>query len=343
MVPEMRFGKLFCFVALLPVLTGCATNRSREQGRAGVDLPEPEPYVRIFNANSNNVQLQIALRKFVPSRRKFPVIWLVGVSHVGESNYYARIQEHLDAQKLVLFEGIGDHSGPGGFRPQAPSPPDARDAKLSSLQTTMAESLGLVFQLEAIDYNRPTFRNSDLSIQELREIFAGAGQGTQKDGASESFESLLSLMEGGSFFDSILQTGLRLLGTSRKFQALSKLALMDAIDEIGGDPGRVAGLPAEFKELLEVLIEKRNQRVITDLKLDLAEAGKGDSISIFFGTGHMPDMERRLREQLHYWPDGQIWLTAFEVDLAGAGVSAKEREFIHDLVRRGLDQFKPAK
>jgi hypothetical protein len=150
-------------------------------------------------------------------------------------------------------------------------------------------------------------------------------------------------MEGGSFFDTMLQTGLRLLGASRKFQALSKLALMDAIDEIGGDPGRVAGLPTEFKDLLEGLIEKRNQRVITDLSSDMAEVGGGGSISIFFGTGHMPDMERRLREQLHYRPAGDVWLTAFEVNLSSAGVSASERQFIHDLVRRSLDQFKPEK
>ncbi len=206
----------------------------------------------------------------------------------------------------------------------------------------MAESLGLVFQLEAIDYNRPTFRNSDLSIQELRQIFSRAGPGAQK-GGSESFESLLGMMEGGSFFDAILQAGLRFLGASRKFQALSKLALMDAIDEIGGDPGRVGGLPADLKSLLEVLIERRNERVIADLKSDLAEVGKGGSISVFFGTGHMPDMERRLRDELHYRPAGQIWLTAFEVDLARAGVSSKEREFVHDLVHRSLDQFKPAK
>ena len=92
-----------------------------------------------------------------------------------------------------------------------------------------------------------------------------------------------------------------------------------------------------------MLIERRNEKVISDLKLDLAEVGKGGSISIFFGTGHMPDMERRLRKEMHYHPDGQIWLTAFEVDLARAGVSDSEREFVRDRVRRGREQVKSAK
>jgi hypothetical protein len=347
----MRFSHSLILPILLCLFTGCAANHPKEQGRDNA-LSEPEPYVRIYSAGSNEVQLQIALRKFVPSHRKQPVIWLAGVSHLGESNYYARIQEHLDAQQLVLFEGIGDHTGTRAIsqharsRTNPPSADESHDAKLSSLQSTMAESLGLVFQLEAIDYNRPSFRNSDLSIQELRAFFADSAQGGSKGGSksgSESFESLLSMMEGGSFFDTLLQTGLRMLGASQKFQALSKLALMDAIDDIGGDPGRVSGLPEDIKSLLEILIERRNERVIEDLKSDLPEVGRGGSISVFFGTGHMPDMERRLRKELHYRPDGQIWLTAFGVDLDRAGVSEKEREFVNDLVRRGLSQLKPAK
>ena len=343
-------GRLILWCSILSlVATGCATKRPDAE-RSGAISREPEPYVRIYSAGSNDVQLQIALRKFVPAHKRQPVVWLAGVSHLGESNYYAKIQEHLDAQQLVLFEGIGDHSGSRSVQVSMPQPAHgngATDSKLSSLQSTMADSLGLVFQLEAIDYNRPTFRNSDLSIQELREIFASAekeegGNGSLKKGG-ESFESLLSMMEGGSFFDTLLQAGLRILGASRKFQALSKLALMDAIDEIGGDPGRVSGLPDELKSLLQVLIERRNERVISDLKADLREVGRRGSISVFFGTGHMPDMERRLREELHYRPNGEIWLTAFEVDLARAGVTERERQFIHDMVRRGLEQIKPAK
>ncbi len=92
----MRSGKFLCWCALPALLAGCAANRPNKQGREA-SLHEPEPYVRIFSGSSNEVQLQIALRKFVPAHRKQPIIWLAGVSHLGESNYYARIQEHLDA------------------------------------------------------------------------------------------------------------------------------------------------------------------------------------------------------------------------------------------------------
>src|SRR5437899_12329227 len=91
---------------------GCSTvqkNSPRPKPQAPVS---PQPYVRIFQADSNTVQLQIALRKFMPERGRGPAVWLTGVSHLGESNYYAALQRHLDNQTLVLFEGIGEHPAP---------------------------------------------------------------------------------------------------------------------------------------------------------------------------------------------------------------------------------------
>ena len=57
---------------------------------------ETEPYVRISNAESNIIQLQNALRKFLPPGGKGPAVWLMSVSHIGETNYFATIQKHLD-------------------------------------------------------------------------------------------------------------------------------------------------------------------------------------------------------------------------------------------------------
>src|SRR2546426_8250652 len=93
-------------IALTLLVPGCSHMR-----RASVVelASSPEPYVQVIR-ESNVVQLQIAARRFVPARGKGPVIWLTGVSHIGESNYFARLQKHLDAQTVVLFEGISDRS-----------------------------------------------------------------------------------------------------------------------------------------------------------------------------------------------------------------------------------------
>jgi hypothetical protein len=342
----MRSGILFVALGSL-LLAGCSSpgKSGSSLGSPAQPLAEPQPYVRIVNSDSNRVQLQIAARQFVPGHRGEPVVWLTGVSHIGESNYYAAIQAHLDAQTLVLFEGVGaaeqeppsNNSDKDETDKGATTGPAESGGNRGSLQSAMATSLGLVFQLEAIDYQRPNFRNSDLSIAQLRQLMAQAEAGSGKPGASESFEDLLGLMEGNSWFDLLIQAALRFVGANPKLQAFGRLALIDLLGQLQGDPSRLQGMPPELKQLLEVLLERRNEKVIADLKLQLPQIGRRGSIAIFFGTGHMPDLERRLRRDLKYRPVTQIWFTAFEVDLAQSKVSPSERTFIDGLIKWQLE------
>src|SRR5438046_10744134 len=97
------------FISLSLLLSGCATHH---HSTTSVQIPpiSPESYVRISNRDSNIVELQIAIRKFVPPHRHGPIVWLTGVSHIGESNYFYTLQRHLNAQSLLLFQGMGDPS-----------------------------------------------------------------------------------------------------------------------------------------------------------------------------------------------------------------------------------------
>jgi hypothetical protein len=310
---------------------------------------DPEPYVRVSDTDSNLIELQIAVREFVPARGHGPSIWLTGVSHIGDSNYYAALQQHLNARTLVLFEGISANAGrPAEMRaPKTPGTGAGSAAagspsqeEVGGLQSSLASSLGLVFQLTAIDYQRPNFRNCDLSIPELRQLLAEGETATGTPGAGESFEGVLRLMQGGSFLDSVLQVGLRFLGASPKLRALGRLALIDVIGDIQGDFAQLRGLPPEMKQLLQVLLERRNQKVVTELTNELGQMGKGDSIAVFYGTGHMPDLEQRLGRDLHYRPADQQWFTAFSVNLAQSGVSESERQTVRTLIKQQLETLK---
>jgi hypothetical protein len=330
------------------IVGGCSAPGTASSRNSDQALPAPKPYVRISGADSNHVELQIAARQFLPAHRGQPVVWLTGVSHLGDARYYSALQSHLDAQTLVLYEGVGaaeaenaNDSSAGSDTSSSPAvePAEASDSR-GSLQSAMAASLGLVFQLEAIDYRRQNFRNSDLSITQLRQLMSQAETGSGQPGASESFENLLQMMEGNSWFDSLLQFALRFLGANPKFQALGRVALIDLLGQIQGDPSRLQGLPLDMKQLLEVLLQRRNEKVIADLKARLPEIGRHGSIAIFFGTGHMPDMEKRLRAELKYQPAEELWFTAFGVDLAKARITATEREFIDNFVKWQLSEAK---
>lgn len=343
----MRLGVL-SLIAVLWLVPGCsAPERTQARDVAATSLA-PEPYVRIENTDSNLVQLQIAVRKFISPRQQGPVLWLAGVSHLGESNYYAALQKHLDAQTLVLFEGVGGPSDEGPARtagaaasPAAAAPAETSDAgnRASSLQFSLAAALGLEFQLEAIDYRRPNFRHCDLSVGQIRDLIAEQPRVAGQPGAGQSFEGLLKMMEGGSWLDSLLQIGLRFISANPKIQGLAKLALIDTIAEIQGDPSKLEGLPPETKQLLDVLLQKRNQNIVVNLKRELKVLQRRDAVAVFYGTAHMPDLEQRIRQEFRYVPAGQLWLTAFSVNLAQTRITPTERAFLHDLLKSQMEQL----
>jgi hypothetical protein len=167
----------------------------------------------------------------------------------------------------------------------------------------------------------------------------GQGQ-AEGGGAVRSFDALMQLMEGGTWFNTLLQFALKLLGSDPKLQVLSKLALIEALGQMKGDLSQLGGLPPNLKQLLDVLIKERNQKVINDLKEELKKKNGAESIALFYGTGHMPDMEKRLREQLHYEPAGELWFAAISADTRRSGVTPYERQFIHTLIRNQMEQFK---
>lgn len=332
-----------------------ATNRP---GAAALARFTVEPFMRVTNGATGLVELQVAVRKLVPTNGAGPVIWLSGASHIGETNYYALLQKHLDAQALVLFEGIHagrKREGTNGVAREKPAPnstladqPEAaaKPGGRTSLQKDLAESLGLVFQLEAINYTRPNFLNSDLSVKELRELMdkddePAAPDSPKEKRKNEAFEALLKAMEGNSLFGSLLKAGFKLVGSNPKFQAMTKLALIEALGSIRGDLSRMKSLPEDMQRLMEVLIQSRNDAVLKDLRVELKRPTPPASISIFYGAGHMEDLERRLRREFGCRVESDQWLPAFTVDYAKAGLSLIEATLLRTMVQRQMQELLP--
>lgn len=324
----------YSLLALLLVFSGCA---SRPQPPA----TPPQPYMRVARPDADTTRLDIAVRKFTPARGRGPAVWLVGASHIGEAGYYAALNRQLETHTVVLYEGVGEHSRKPGQRTVPPklqrsTPAPARD---DSLQATMATSLGLVFQLQAIDYDRTNFFNSDLSIDQIQALMqapAPRQPGAKAAEPDNAFQDLLKAMDGSSVFGAFVSGLLELIGTSPRLQALTKLALIEAFGAMEGDIARIQGLPPEMKKLLEVLIFERNKAVLADLKHELKRVRPGGSIAIFYGAGHLPDLEMRLREEFHYRPGEERWLPVFSVNVVQAGVSNLELNLLRTFIRSQL-------
>jgi len=329
--PARRKGGTLGLLGLglaLAFATGCRTSSGAREQPLSARTP-PAPYLRITHPRTNVVALQVALRRFVPENRRGPSVWLVGASHLGESNYFAALQAELERAGLVLFEGVGAKGKKVRFEPE----------EHGSVQYTFATSLGLRFQLEAIDYNRPQFTNSDLSIAQLQALMlqdgrAGDGGGAE---ANQEFSQLMEIMEGSSLLGAFVQVGLKFIGFSPKLQAMTKTVLIETLGGLEGDLSQIKGLPPGFQRLLTVIIQERNKVVLADLTAQLRAPGPPATIAIFYGAGHMIDMEKRLRSQLAYRPSTERWLTAMSVDAQAAGLSSAEMDAMRGLVRWQLE------
>lgn len=318
-------------VAALPLLFGCKSPTPAPQqpaAAATIIASNPAPYLRVARPSSNVTELQVAVRQFVPRGRAQPVIWLAGVSHVGESNYYARLQELLDAQDLVLFEGVSDRASRAAGRPAF----ERSEDEAGSLQNTMAESLGLAFQLSSIDYERPHFRNSDLTIEELAQLIAREGPAGKPGKTAREFQNLMELMEGDSLIGAVVGGIMKLIGSSPKLQAMMKLAMIEMLGRFKGDMSQFEGLPPEWQRLIEILLRARNDAVLKDLQAELKKTSPAKTIAIFYGAAHMEDLERRLIGQMNYRPGRELWLPAFSVNLQKAQITPAELDFVQTIV-----------
>lgn len=327
----------FCWTVLAVWVTGLAAGWPAAPPSS---VAEVRPYLRTSRGTNGTVALEVALRRLEPVRGPGPALWLVAVTHLGTSNYYAELQRFLDARPLVLYEAVKREE----------SPPAVREGY--SLQADLARALGLTFQLDAIRYDRPHFRNSDLSLDDLARLFAaptnapaGAPPESRPDtgppaGAVE-FGALVQAMSGEGLFGGLARVGVSLLAASPRLQAATKVAMIETLGQLPNDLTQIGGLPPGLQRLMRVLIEERNEAVVRDARAALARRPPPASLAVFYGAGHMPDLEYRLCRSLGYQPVEDRWLVAFDVDPRAAGVSQFELDLTTRLVRaqlRGLQR-----
>src|SRR2546423_339561 len=116
-------SRVVLLILLWLACSGCASNKSSLVAQTP---SPPEPFVRV-NSSSNRIDLQIAVRQFRPVKARGPSIWLSGVSHIAEPEYYEAIQKHLAERSVVLYEGISARrpaESPRSDRVSQPTPAD---------------------------------------------------------------------------------------------------------------------------------------------------------------------------------------------------------------------------
>ncbi len=265
--------------------------------------------------NDDLVGLQTAIVRYVPAAKikdqktsdqqdtadstDQPFVDLVGAIHVGDKRYYDELNTHFKQYDALLYELVAP-DGSVVTRGRGTS----NRHPVGMLQNGMKQMLELEHQLEQIDYTKPNFVHADMSPDQFSESMRNRG---------ESFLQLYFRLIGqsighqsrqankGQSIDVQLLTALFSRDRSRQLKKVmaTQLTEMESLFlGLGGEEGTT-------------LIAERNKVALQVLKKQLA-AGKSQ-LGVFYGAGHLVDMDGRLRKDFGLQPVSVKWVTAWDL------------------------------
>lgn len=252
-------------------------------------------YTRVdLDADKQPRALQVAIVSFTKPGSDARVD-LVSAIHVGDKAYYAELNQRFRDYDALLFELVA----PTGANFSLPR--GEHRGVLSTTQLGLTRLLGLTFQLDEIEYDRPNFVHADLSPAELRASMV------------ERDESLYVYF-WRIFFATMNEYGRDPLGL-KDWEMLSSMVTAPESNSMKtmiayemADPRSVQNILGEDADT--AIVGARNERAIAVLQRQL-EAGS-ERIAIFYGVAHMADLERRLLE-LGFERGDSTWLDAWDL------------------------------
>ena len=261
---------------------------------------EPNPESLFLRVQRNEarepVSLQTVITKYVPVSGTGLEIDLVAVVHIGEKAYYERLNKEFERYDAVLYELVA----PEGNKPPKSGEPKS-DNPLAMLQQGMKLFLRMEHQLEVVDYHKANLIHADLSPEGMKKAM--------KDRGDTETTVLLGIVA-----DFLRKQNLGADKPDAKAPDISLADLMNPtkikrmmaqqFEDAGGD----AGLGGTINQLL---IEDRNKAAMKVLQQQMA-AGK-KKVAIFYGAAHMPDFDKRLKEDFGMKRTTSEWIDAWSL------------------------------
>ncbi|MEA1950959.1 MAG: hypothetical protein U9N87_06210 [Planctomycetota bacterium] len=244
--------------------------------------------------------LEVAIVRFVADASKNAakpaIVDLVGAVHIGEPEYYDRLNDEFEKYDAVLFEMVAPKGDAVPRNGKGKS-----DHPVAAMQNMMTRMLELEFQLDGVDYGRDNFVHADMSpaefsksMQDRKESFFGMflrslGYAMTQPGSSSGAGDAQLLM---ALFD--------------KNRALAlKRVMAGQFQDMGGVLAVLDGPNGS------TLITERNKVALAVLKSRLDAGAK--KVAVFYGAGHMADMAKRLEDDFDMRRTHTRWLKAWDL------------------------------
>ncbi|MEX2579388.1 MAG: hypothetical protein WD342_10045 [Verrucomicrobiales bacterium] len=273
-------------------------------------------YVRFVEGEDGVDRLQTAGARF---RRGGTTVDLVSVVHLADAAYFEELDEILAGYDAVLYEMVGGKFAPGSEENDSPE----EMLGVRSLQRMASSFLGLEFQLEGIDYSSPNFVHADIDWDEYGQLMAARNQSF-----ATLFSRALNLAREGNVeglpTSEAAMSGLlgRLVTAVRSGDGTELKRSMAPL--LGESEGFIAQIEGEDGT---VIVGERNRVVLEKLEEEMRRRGPG-RFAIFYGAGHMPDLETRLLGE-GFAKERVVWFDAWTmeesvVETDGAGDAPAE-------------------
>lgn len=293
-------------LALLTLAAALPASAQRQAPAADSAKPQAagdDEWVRSLRDDKGAVTaLQTAIGRYegTPPGAASPVrVDLVGAIHVGDRSYYRKLNRQFRGYDAVLYELVAPEGTvvPKGGRVGSDNP-------LGAMQNGMKGLLDLDHQLEVVDYTQPNFVHADMSPDQLFATMKARDEGLLK---------LYFRMMGQGIAE---QTKAASKGESAEFDLMKAMFSSDRPRRmkmaLAGQLTQLEGLLTSFGgEKGTTLIHERNRTAMDVLAREIA-AGK-QSLAVFYGAGHLTDMDKRLRERFGLRQTGKEWVTAWDL------------------------------
>ncbi|MFK7766663.1 MAG: hypothetical protein AB8B55_05535 [Mariniblastus sp.] len=228
---------------------------------------------------------------------------LIGAVHIGEEKYFATLNERFKQYESMLYELVapeGTVIPKGGGRSDGiPTNP------IAMMQKGMQSALGLEFQLEHIDYTKGNFVHADMTPAEFSQSMKKNDESVSKYMVRAIGQSMALQSAGRG--DSSMDMVFAMFSSNKELRM--RRAFAKQIQDME------AGMVVFKGKDGSTIIDHRNAKCMKILEREIA-AGKRN-IAIFYGAGHLPDMQRRLINDFEMKRGGQVWLEAWSLTNRG--------------------------
>ncbi len=271
--------------------------RKRDKNRS------PKQFMRIRkDSRGRAVSLETSVTRYELKKEDGERITvdLIGVVHIGEQEYYEALNKRFKQYEGLLYELVA----PEG----TVIPKGGRDAAsglnpVAALQKGMQSVLGLEFQLDHIDYTKDNFVHADMTPSEFAESMSNNDESVSKY-ALRAIGQSMAMQNSGRGGNNM---GMLFAMFGKNKEVRMRRVFAEQMQEME------AGLIMFEGRDGSTIIDHRNAKCMEVLDREIKSGKK--NLAIFYGAGHLPDMERRLMSEFKMKRGGQYWLTAWSLQI----------------------------